>query len=194
IGSPLDPAVTLFQLGGDGLLRYVLGEDNTGNLTRDNAGPAPFPLANDAALFAGLTAGDYYVVVSSSGNVQVPGVDPQPGIQIFDPNQTQSGNGGWSTGDYLLNVRVVADTIPPQVVVSDLANGAILNVPPTIFTVQFNEAINLPQSVFDSSRVTSDSQTAAVSVLGANGEVFSPRLQAYDPVSNTATFLMFDRL
>src|SRR5206468_9235645 len=69
IGSPLNAGLSLFRRDGDGL-HLVAVNDNTFNPTPASPGsPEPTPLAADPAVFAGLTAGDYYLVVSASGNL-----------------------------------------------------------------------------------------------------------------------------
>ncbi|HLQ43221.1 MAG TPA: DVUA0089 family protein, partial [Planctomycetaceae bacterium] len=66
IGSPLDPGVSLFQRLEDGSLQFVVGNNNTLNpITATNWFT---PIFTDAALFAGLTEGDYFVAVSSGQN------------------------------------------------------------------------------------------------------------------------------
>src|SRR5205814_899115 len=71
IGSPLDPGVSLFRLNpGTGLLEFVDGNNNTRNPEQTANGFVP--LYTDAALFTGLTAGEYYVAVSSGQNTPTP--------------------------------------------------------------------------------------------------------------------------
>src|SRR5262249_37945271 len=89
IGSPLDPALSLFQVDATGQLVLVDVNDNT--LNSSFASDGSQPLANDATLYAGLTAGDYYLAVSGTSNVATPSVGFLPGTNgIFDPNLSHS--------------------------------------------------------------------------------------------------------
>src|SRR6185312_15776071 len=103
-------------------------------------------LSPDPVLFAGLTAGDYYLAVSGTGNVPDPALGELPGANgVFDPNVSHSGTGGYTTGDYVLNLEVDADNTPPQVVSTSLTANAVLTSPPTTLVVQFNKPVNLEE-------------------------------------------------
>ncbi len=187
IGSPLDPAVSLFRLDPtDNLLHFVAANDDTLNNTVGHDG-TPFLLALDSYLFAGLTAGDYYVAVSSSGNV-------------FDPNSTHSGSGGFTTGDYVLNLLVEPDNVPPQVVSvtlpggTALTDGAVLTTPPTGFNVHFSEPVNLTQLAQQNFLQTGLNQIAAVFVQGPGGTNFYPSFISYPGDGSGGTFQMLDAL
>src|SRR5262249_41377646 len=72
VGSPLFAEATLFRAVTDpitGLTTSVQAASNagSGNGTTATGGPIGNPLASDPVLFAGLTAGDYFLVVSNSG-------------------------------------------------------------------------------------------------------------------------------
>ena len=65
IGSPLDPALTLFRADDAGALQLVATNNNSLNSMGSTNGQ--FPFAADAVLFSGLSAGEYFLAVSSSG-------------------------------------------------------------------------------------------------------------------------------
>lgn len=189
IGSPLDPALSLFQAGSDGQLHLLAANDNTLNDTAATNGTTP--LFNDPVLYAGLTEGDYYLAVSGTGNVPDPTQGLLPGTNgIFDPNVSHSGTGGFTTGPYVLNLHVQPDDVPPQVVSTTLSAGEVLNAPPTNLTVQFSKPINLQQAAFAAAQTNLDS----VYVLGSNGTKYFPRLLSYDNTTQQAQFLMLDGL
>jgi hypothetical protein len=144
------------------------------------------PLTFDPVLYAALTTpGDYYLVVSGSGNTP----DPLGGDVPFDPTaslgQTFSGF-GYSTGEYVLNVSLQRDQTPPQVEsVTPLDGG-----PPAEFTVTFSEPVNLQQLAFQNN----SGQLGAVFIAGPGGQQYEPELVAYNPASNAATFALLDQL
>ena len=71
IGSPLDPGVSLYRLGPDGhTLQFVEGDNNTDNPAQTT--DLNEPLYTDSALQAGLTAGDYYLAVSTGWDTPSP--------------------------------------------------------------------------------------------------------------------------
>jgi hypothetical protein len=205
IGSPLDPALTLFQKDANGL--HLLGmNDNTNNtsVTSDNSGR---PLFNDAALFKGLTAGDYYIVVSSSPNLPDPTQPWQAGPQAngsFDPTTSHSSNvntlfniSGRSpnTGPYVLTMHVDGpDNVAPTVKSITPSNGSLLNAPPTQLTVQFSEPVNLIPLANDAFLEHNQSSISSVYVLGPDGTKYFPRLISFDDATNTATFMMLNGL
>jgi hypothetical protein len=196
IGSTLDPALSLFRVDPTDPaqpLKLVASNDNTRNATQASDGS--LPLLNDALLFAGLPAGDYYLAVS--GTLNVPGVGPgtDPGTNgIFDPNVSESGTNGFTTGDYVLNVLVQPALPSPQVVSTSPAGGQTLVAPPTRITVRFDGPVNLLTLADTAFGTTSDSALAGVFILGADGKKYYPRLESYDPTTNQATFLMLDAL
>jgi hypothetical protein len=188
IGSPLDPALSLFRLDATGALTFVASNDNTLNTTLATNGQ--IPLFTDAVLFAGLTEGTYYLAVSSSPNV----FDPlaPPSAPVFDPSITHSGM-GFSTGDYVLSILVQADTQPPTVVATIPSAWQILDAPPSLLTVQFSENVNLQQLAYLSGQ-QGQFDLASVFVEGADGKTYYPRFQSYDVQTRQATFLMLDAL
>jgi hypothetical protein len=195
IGSPLNSAVTLFQVV-DGQLRLVQANDDSrdGVLT-DNF---QVPLFTDATLFAGLGAGDYYVAVSSSPNLPDATIPWQPGPNpdgIFDPTSSHSATTGWGpAGPYVLNLYVTPDNLPPVVMATSPAPGDLLSQPPTQLTVRFNEPVNLSLLAFEAYQHNPGSDPTAVFIQGSGGTRYYPRLTGFDPVTNEAMFLMLDGL
>jgi hypothetical protein len=195
IGSPLNAAASLFVLDpADGRLHPVTGDDDTQNPTVATDHRS-VPLFADPAIFAGLTAGDYYLAVSSRKNVVDPNLGLLPGAGgLFDPNVSHSGSAGRSTGDYVLNLRVSPDSVPPQVVAVTPRPGDSLDGPPAYLAVQFDRPVNLQELAFRAYQRTQQAGIASVYVQGADGVRYYPRLQSYDPATGQATFLMLDRL
>lgn len=187
IGSPLDPALTLYRSGAGGVLELVATNDNSLNPTV--AANDSVPLYTDAVLYAGLTEGDYFLAVSSSSN------SPEWGPEgVFDPLQPHSGENGATTGKYVLNLRAYVDNEAPRVQAATLAEGAVLRQPPREFAVQFSEAVNLQQLAYAAFQQVSESTVSAVYILSAAGARYFPRLESFDPASHTARFLMLDGL
>jgi hypothetical protein len=189
IGSPLSPALSLFERVGD-MLDLVAQNDGTNNSeVASAASPILNPLATDDVLFAGLSAGDYYLVVSAIGNSpNAPGDDI-----VFNP-QTPLGptfsGFAFQTGSYVLNVQVQAADAPPKVIgVTGLGPGNLAG-PPAQFVVQFSEPVNLQQLTFASQQNTLN----AVFIEGPNNSIYYPNFVSYDTDTNEATFLMVDRL
>ena len=195
IGSSLDPGVSLYRIDpATGLLDLVVGDDNTGNPINSTNG-LTLPAFGDAVVFAGLTAGDYYVAVSSHGNVPDASLGLLPGQDgIFDPNVSYSGTDGSTTGPYVLNVLAQADNTPPSVVSVTPGPSPSLSSAPTQITVQFNEDVNLQSLAFRSFEQTLQSSIAAVYIVGPDGTRYFPRLENYDPITHTATFTLLDEL
>lgn len=147
IGSTLDPALTLFR-NHDGVLEQVGTNNNTLNSTTTTNGYVP--LFSDPVLYAGLTAGDYFIAVSSSGNDAEWGPDG-----IFDPQFAHSGLNGYSVGEYVLDLLVYPDIDAPEVVghvfslpgVGDVSlsgdSPESLPAAPTHFSLQFSEQVNV---------------------------------------------------
>jgi methionine-rich copper-binding protein CopC len=187
-----DPALTLFKED-SGQLQVVAV--NEGTLNDTTATDGTLPLYDDAVIFAGLRAGDYYVAVSSSGNMPFPAQGIEPGTNgVFDPTVSHSGTNGYTTGPYLLSLIVSPDGDPPVVTNISLENGAVLNAAPTQFTVGFSEGVNLQQLAYNQSLLTSSGEIAPVFIQGANGVDYYPRLLSYDAETNQAVFQMLDRL
>ena len=124
IGSPLDPGVSLFELDpSDGSLVFIAGNNNTYDPVVATDGFST-PLYTDSALYASLTAGDYYLAVADGSNTPSPFEGLPPGSPgLFDPNVSHSGQDGWSTGPYVLNVLVQPAPNPPHVVSTSPSMG-----------------------------------------------------------------------
>jgi hypothetical protein len=195
IGSPLNAAASLFVLdAADGHLHLVAGNDDTQNPTMASD-QRSLPLFADPALFAGLTAGDYYLAVSSHKNVPDPNRNLVPGAGgIFDPEVSHSGTAGRTTGDYVLGLRVWSDDVAPRVVAVTPGPGVSLDAPPATLSVQFGAPVNLQQLAFNAYQRAAQGVMTAVYVRGADGTLYYPRLQSYDPATGQATLLMLDRL
>ncbi len=199
IGSPLDPALTLFRADDAGTLQLVATNNNSLNPIESTNGQ--FPFAADAVLFAGLSAGEYFLAVSSSGNDSEFGPDG-----IFDPQFAHSGLNGGSVGNYVLDLLVYADAEAPQLVghvfnVPDLGEVSlsdvyIENVPhaPTHLNLQFSEPVNVQQLANSAFTSVGPGSVRAVFVEGSDGTRYFPRLQSYDAATETARFLMLDGL
>lgn len=187
IGSSLDPALTLFRMDVDGSLQPIAENNNTLNPAESSNGM--FPLFTDAVLFAGLSAGDYFLAVSSAGN------DAESGPHtLFDPLVAHSGVNGDSTGAYALDVRVTADNVAPRVLATTPARGTPLYLPPTQVTIQFSEPVNAQILAYLESQESHDLTPRPVFVLGADGTRYFPRLQSYEVNSGIASFSMLDAL
>lgn len=159
LGSALDAGLSLYSVGSNGQLNLIASNDNSRNdLVATNG---TLPLYSDPILMSGLTAGEYCLGVSS-------------------------GLAGTAIGEYLLNIAVTSDNLRPLVVGASLSEGATLTAPPTYFTIQFSEDVNLPQ--------LAEQGSEAVVVVGASGQRFVPRLVSWDSATHRATFLMLDGL
>ena len=191
IGSPLDPGVSLFELDpSDGSLQFIAGNNNTYDPVADDRRVVT-PLYTDSALYASLTAGDYYLAVADGSNTPSPLEGQPPGSPgVFDPNVPNSAQNGWSTGPYVLNVLVQPTADPPQVVSTSPSNGATLFQPPSQLTVTFDEPVNLEQLAFQTYQVSGSEHLASVYIEGADGTQYFPRFESYDSATNQATFLM----
>jgi hypothetical protein len=199
IGSALDSALTLYRADDTGSLQFVATNNNSLNPTETTNGYIPF--FSDAVLFAGLSAGDYFIAVSSSGNDAEYGPDG-----IFDPQIAHSGLNGYSVGGYVLDLTVFADNVAPQVV-SQVLNSSgfddvilsaehVANVlhAPTHLNVQFSETVNLQQLAYQAYVSVGTSTVSAVFIEGADGTRYFPRLESYDIDSGVARLLMLDGL
>ncbi len=189
IGSPLSPALSLFEVVGDNLHLVTLNT-GTGNPQTASAGsPIANPLQNDPALYAGLQAGDYYLTVSANGNSR----DPFGGDFPFDPNAPLGaafGGFAFQGGNYVLNVQVQRDNTSPQVVAITGLGPQDLPAPPAQFVVQFSEPVNLLQQAF----ATQQNTLSSVVIVAADGTTYYPTLLDYNGTSNQATFQLQDRL
>jgi hypothetical protein len=197
IGSTLDAGVSLFRLDpGKSAhpLQFVASNDDSRNDTLTDDGGAR-PLFTDPLLFAGLTAGDYYLAVSAGQNVPTDNPNEQPGVNgVFDPNVSHSGFNGTTTGAYVLNVSVRPALPSPSVVAVTPADGSTLDAPPTQLVVTFDSPVNVAQLASQAFDRTTDSTVSGVFVVGADGQRYFPRLVSYDSTTNIAVFLMLDRL
>ena len=196
IGSPLDAGVSLYRLdAASGQLQFVTGNNNTYNNTQSTTGQSS--LYFDPVAMAGLTAGDYYVVVSQGFNTPSPGEGqaPGPGTGIFDPQTSHSGSAGYGEGSYVLNLRLAPVPNVPSVTSTSITNGSTLPQAPDQITVAFSEYVNLTNLAYTAYRQTSQSSVSAVFIENtADGSRIFPRLTGFDATGLTATFQMLDRL
>ena len=194
IGSPLDPGISLWELDpSDGMLVFLAGNNNTSNPTQGT--DTTVPLFTDSALSFGLTAGDYYLAVADGSNTPSPTEGQAPGSPgLFDPNQADSAEFGYSTGPYVLNLLVQPATTPPTVVASSPASGQVLDQAPTQITVQFSEAINIQELAFQAFEMTDQETLPEVYIVESDGTTYYPRFVSYNTETNEATFQMLDGL
>jgi hypothetical protein len=193
IDSPLQSALTLFEQMPDGSLQWVAA--NGGSLNTIVATNGAVPLYNDAALVTPLAQGNYYLAVSSGFNY----VDPPLGQfagqgGIFDPLQTHSGTTGSSQGPYVLNLRAERSDTTPHVVSVSVPEGAVLSAPPTAIDVRFDAPMNLEALAFEAYAQNFTTAIPQVYIAASDGSIISPRLTAYDPATNQATFSLLDAL
>jgi hypothetical protein len=198
-GSPLDAAVSLFRLGNDGLLHFVAANANTTNPTDFvGDGNGTGPLYTDPELTAGLSAGHYFLVVSSGLNVPDPALGPHPGDPgVFDPNDPSVAGMGNSTGPYVLNFMVQPHHGVPHVVAVTRDDGGTPGGSPARFTVKFDEPVDVTALAYEAYQaflLTGQGGMSAVFVQGPGGSQYYPRLESYDPAANTATFVMLNGL
>ncbi|HEV3117356.1 MAG TPA: Ig-like domain-containing protein, partial [Gemmataceae bacterium] len=200
IGSPLDAAISLFRVNPvDGLLHLVALSDGTGNMTQTFAGTQT-PLASDSRLTVALTAGDYYIAVTGLGYAPAALTNPlvPAPYSVFDPT-VPTPFGGTTTGDYVLNVSVVADNTPPKVASvsvnsgTPLVDGAILAAPPTGFSIVYSEPVNLEQPAAQAFALNNDPRLNYVYIVGPSG-TFYPRFASFTDDGATAQFRMYDPL
>jgi hypothetical protein len=194
IGSPLDPGISLYRRDPtDGSLQFVAGNNNSSNPIIASNGASP--LFTDPVLFAGLTAGEYFVAVAGAFNTPSP-LEGQPvdADGVLDPRTSHSGRNGGTIGRYVLNLRVAADNLAPTVNATSLANGATLEAPPTRLTITFSEPINLLPLANQAFHEEESSNEALVFVQNSKGARFVPRYESFDPATNQVTLLMLDAL
>jgi hypothetical protein len=196
IGSPLNAALSLYRLDSGNQFTLVAANADTTNQTQGADGSQPLYL--DPALDAGLTAGDYYLAVSSGLNVP----DAAQGLHlgdpgVFDPNQpSQPGWGDGSTGTYVLNFLIQPHQGAPHVISVTRDDGNQPGASPARFTVQFDEPVNMQQLAYDAYQAYTrggPNQMPAIFIDGSGGPYF-PRLESYDDATNTATFVMLNGL
>ncbi len=169
-GAPLNPALNLFrQDAATGQFQEIAANDDTDNDLLASNGLRP--LLTDSVLFAGLTEGDYYLVVSATDNPAFAG-----------------------PGDYVLNVLLESDNVAPQVVSVTPGDGAILDEPPSRLLVQFSEPVNLNELARQAFNQIDQGRLDAAYIQAANGTRYFPRLYRFDAGTNVATFHMYDRL
>lgn len=175
IGSPLQPGLSLYQLDpSDGSLQFIAGDINSYDPATTTDGFST-PLYTDSVLYASLTAGDYYLAVAGGSNTPSPFEGQPPGsFGLFDPNVSHSGQNGWSTGPYVLNVLVQPAPNPPRVVSTSPINGVTLTQPPTQLTVTFDEPVNVAQLAFETFQVAAETTVASVFIEGADGTKYYP--------------------
>ena len=195
IGSPLDPGVSLFRLDpADHSLHFIDGNNNTYNPVRPAIGFLT-PFYPDSVLYGRLTAGDYYVAVAGGSNVPS-SLENQPegSYGLFDPNVTHSGQNGWVTGPYVLNLLVRAVPDPPHVLSTSPIDGVTLPQAPTQISVQFDVPVNIPLLAFQTLQKTTQTVIASVYIQGGDGTKYFTRFESYDIETNRASFTMLDRL
>lgn len=189
IGSPLDPALSLYRNEGPGQEPTPLAtNDSTLNPTRGTNGSTP--IFADSTLLWNLPAGDYFVVVSSTGNM------PELGAEgVSNPLVSHSGRTAYSQpGNYVLNLGVHQDTARPEVVSVTPADGAEVSGPPTRLVVGFNEYVNVHELGIRAQGETGESTISSVWVESEDGTRYSPRYESYDSATDEAVFLMLDSL
>jgi hypothetical protein len=194
IGSPLDPALTLYRVDAFGELVFVASNGDTGDLT-----PSPdgrYPLAKDAALLLSLPRGRYVLAVSSYLNYPDPLEPDRAGV--FNPYLPQSASAGYSTGPYVLNLLVQPAGPAPHVVSVVPDRGPTGDGPLTGVRVRFSQPVNLLPLAFqafqDSLAQTGSPNGAlsSVALTDALGRQYDLRLESYDDTTNTAAFVLLD--
>ncbi len=196
IGSTLDAAVSLFRFDASNPTnpwQLIASNNNSGDSVLSSSGQAR-PLFTDPVLDVGLHAGDYYIAVSSWGNMPDSNGNAPGANGVFDPNVSHSGASGGSTGAYVLNLLVQPAAPAPQVLSASIAAGTTLTSPPTQLTVTFDSHVNVNALANAAFNATSESTVAGVFFVGPAGKRYFPRLQSYDDTTHQARFLMLDRL
>ncbi len=111
------------------------------------------------------------------------------------PPVSHSGSIGYSTGPYVLSLLVQPIKNPPRVIETNPSPGGVLTEAPTQITVQFSEPVDISQIALAAYNQTGgNSAVQAVFIEGQNGSIYYPRFDSFDAATNTATFLMLDRL
>lgn len=186
-GSALDPSLSLYRQLDDCSVELVHFNGNTQNPSEASNGT--LPLFTDSVLYAGLTAGEYFVAISSATN------DPEYGPDgVFDPTLTHSGLNGAFTGQYVLNVSLTEDDEAPSITGSSIVEGSTLTELPQSFTVNFSEIVNLQQTAAEAFLYPSDAGERAVFITNEDGSLVYPRFDSYEFATQTATFQLLDGL
>jgi len=154
------------------------------------------PLFADAMLTVALGPGDYYIAVSSGSNTPSPLEDMPPGtFGLFDPSISHSGEMGFGTGDYVLNLLVhAAPRTRRRSSTQTRSKGRPSTTRRPQLVVKIDVPVNLPQLAFQAFKANADVSLSSVFILAADGTRYFPRLIAYDNSTNQATFLMVDGL
>ncbi len=160
-GSELDAAVSLFDADG----RFIASNDDA---FHDG-------YLSDSELFHGLDSGTYFVAVSAGGNTP----DQNGGFHVNRPGSGTSSRGG--RGQYLLRIEAVPDSTRPEVVATNIRDGATLDAPPTWITVQFSEAMALA------------GLERGATLTDSGGHEFALTHIHYDSLTNEMTYLVLDR-
>lgn len=196
IGSTLNTGLTLYRLNPQtGSLEWVTANDNSHNPFQLADGSEP--LLYDSVMLVGLSAGDYYLAVSSGKNAVTPTdvVGNVSTVGELDPTRSHSASNGTSVGQYVLNVQVVplADN-KPEVVDVSIDDGAELPSAPSTITVNFSEFMDLTTAAYASLQSNGKSSIPGVFIRDASGQVYYPTLQSFDPQTFQASFIMLSRL
>jgi hypothetical protein len=191
IGSSLQPALALFEMVNGQPQLVAADGSGTGNQTLATDGT--MPLLSDAVVYAGLTAGDYYLAVGGLFNLPDPTVGLPPGtFGVFDPTQDGSAQSGFSVGNYLLNLSLRPDNVAPHVTEVDGLASPTPAMPPTFITVHFDEAMNVRQLGYQQDLQGGTTPFSAVWVQGSDGANYPVRLRSYDDATHVATFYLLD--
>ena len=172
IGSPLQPALSLFNNQGE-----VVATSNSGTgLPTDSTDPY---------LFAGLQPGTYFVGVSDEGNL--PGM---PGG--YNPVTGAPGTAGLVQpgGPFPFELSVAAQPHDQatQLVSFSLGHADNLNPSPTSMTLTFSAPINL-SSIF-----IPDKQETALDVVGSSGQIWPITAETYQSNDGQLTLFFDQRL
>jgi hypothetical protein len=153
------------------------------------------PLYTDAAVFASLTAGEYFLVVSAAENSLDPLLAQDFGPGAYDPVRRLMPMGGSTTGSYVLNVLLIPnDGAAPEVVALNVQPNGVLTEPLTGFMVHFSEPVNLQQLAYRNDQLGTTAQAQPVYLRGPEGERVYPRLVQVDETGKHAQFVLLDRL
>ena len=210
IGSALDPSLTLFK-DVNGTLELVAGNNGSQNTTTTQPDVGPHhplsdPLYTDPALFAGLTAGSYYIAVGSHSDYANPVIGQLPGQNgVFAENAngtdflTDSANTGGTIGNYVLNLQVEAAPYAPHVVSATVSSGGGVSHgdivgPPTSVDIHFSGPVNLGLLAFEAGQIGQPGTITPIFIENAQGTEYSLRLVNYDPSTYEAQFILLDRL
>ena len=194
IGSPLNPGLSLYGVDpATGALEFIADNNDTNNTTPATDGSLPLFL--DSMVSQGLPAGNYYLAVADGNNVPSPAEDQTAGsFSPLDPNVTHSGQDGYTTGPYVLNLSVLAMPDRPAVIATTPAPGAILMQAPAQLTVQFDAPMNIQQLAYLNYVANDFCTLPSVYVQGSDGTDYYPRIDSYSEQTNQVSLLMLDRL